>query len=85
MKYLVLIALLLSLGVAHAKTTSLVHKSGGTTEVTTTPRGTDVKSTSMSSGDEKNTQGHKKNVDRVKQEGDDRGDPVVKPNGRAPK
>ncbi len=78
MKHLVLIASLVALGVSHAQTTTLEHKSGGKTEVKTTPSGTDVKSTSKSTGDEKNTQGHKENVERVKKDGKDRGDPVVK-------
>lgn len=85
MKLLVLTVSLACLGIAHAQTTTLEHKSGGKTEVKTTSTGTEVKSTSKSTGDEKNTQGHKENVDRVKKEGRDRGDPVVKTSGKTPK
>ena len=85
MKKLPVLVALLALGVANAETTTLEHKSGGKTEVRTTAIGTEVKSTSKSTGGESNTQGNKTNVARVKQEGRDRGDPVVKQNGKAVK
>lgn len=85
MKKLLLAACLLSLGVAHAQKTTLEHASGGKTTVSTDKDGTKVQSTSKSSGGESNAGGHKENVDRVKQEGKDRGDKVTKENGKAVK
>lgn len=82
-KLILLIASLLIFGAAHAQKTTMEHKSGGKTHVKTDSNGTQMKSTSKSTGNESNSQGHKANVDRVKQEGKDRGDPVVKQDGKS--
>ena len=93
MAILKLIAVACSLAMAAtgvlAQKTTLEHQSGSKTTVTSTKEGTEVKGEAKNggqpSGTEKNTQGHKENVDRVKGEAKDRGDPVVKENGRVVK
>ena len=83
MKKVLLLASLLAFGAANAQQTTMEHKSGGKTQVKTDSTGSQVKSTSKSTGNESNTESHKTNVDRVKQEGKDRGDPVTKQSGKA--
>jgi hypothetical protein len=76
---------LLAFGAANAQQTTMQHKSGGKTQVKTDSTGTQVKSTSKSTGNERNVESHQANVNRVKKEGRDRGDPVVKQSGKAVK
>lgn len=87
MKILLAFALTVACAVSIAQTTKLEHKSGSTTTVKTTKDGSDVtgksKNGGQPSGTEKNTAGHKENVERVKAEGKAKGDPVTKVNGKS--
>ena len=68
---------------ALAETSTMTHKDGSMTVVVSNSTGSRVgtyaKGATKPSGNETNAEGHKANVDRIIQEGKDKGNPVVPP------
>ena len=67
---------------AFSQTTTMKHKDGSTTTVKSDKSNTTVETTAKGaktpSGSETNAGSHKENTQRVKQEGNDKGNPVTK-------
>lgn len=84
MKKLICVALIsLTPLLALAETSTMTHKDGSKTVVVSISTGSRVdtyaKGATKPSGSETNAESHKANVDRIIQEGKDKGNPVVPP------